>query len=82
MPAKGNSFWVFAFGYVIFAVGAVGMGLDFYSRNAWSYPLNMGIFVGNSALCLLGLTAQVVAQSIQSLEKRLDSLEKKKSPVL
>jgi hypothetical protein len=74
MPAKGNSFWIFAFGYVIFALGLVGMGLDFYSRSAWSYPLNMGIVIGNSALCLLGLTAQVIAQSVSKLEKRLDRL--------
>jgi len=78
MPAKGNSFWIFAFGYVILAVGVVGWSLDLYSRNVWSYPFDIGLVIGNSALCLLGLTAQIIAQSIQRLEKRLDGIEARK----
>jgi hypothetical protein len=75
MPAKGSSFWVFAFGYVIFAFGVLSTGIDFHARIYRSFPLDMGIVLGNCALLLLGLTAQVIAQSIRKLERRLERID-------
>lgn len=81
MPAKGSSFWVFAFGYVIAGVGLSGFGLDYYSRIAMGYPQNMGIVIGNTALVLLGVTATVIAQCLKRLEQRVDRIEQLK-PIL
>ena len=71
MPAKGTSFWVFAFGYTILVSGLLWTGFDYYGRWAWSYPQNMGIVLGDGAIVLLGLSLTVVAEAIRRLEKHL-----------
>ncbi len=78
MPAKGNSFWVFAFGYLIFAAGIMNIGFDLHSRDEWLVPRDMGIVVGEAALILMGCLAQIIGRSIQKLEKRLDEIDAKR----
>ena len=78
MPAKGSSFWVFAFGYLILVAGVINVGFDIYGRVEWSVPTNMCTVVGEGALILMGLIAQTIGQSIQKLEKRLDEIEAKR----
>ena len=78
MPAKENSFWVFAFGYLIFAAGIMNIGFDLHNRVEWSIPRDMGTVVGESALILMGCLAQIIGQSIRKLEKRLNEIDAKR----
>jgi hypothetical protein len=77
MPAKGSSFWVFAFGYLILAPVIMNVGFDLHRREEWWLPQDMGTVVGEVALILLGLIAQTIGQSIRKLEKRLDEIDAK-----
>jgi len=79
VAAKGSSLWVFIFGYVILALGGFGTVDYYFMRVEYSAPQNMGIVQGNTALMLLGVIALVIAQSLKSLEKRLDKLERMKN---
>jgi hypothetical protein len=78
MPTKGSSFWVFAFGYLILAVGIVSIGFDLHRRVEWWVPQDMGMVLSEGALILLGLIAQTIGQTIRKLEKRLDAIEAKR----
>jgi len=78
MPAKGSSFWVFAFGYLILAAGFISVGFDLYGRVEWRVPTDMGTVVGETALILLGLIAQTIGQCLRRLETRLDEVEAKR----
>ena len=78
MPAKGSSFWVFAFGYLILAAGILSVGFDLHRRVQWVVPTDMGVVVGEAALILLGLIAQTFGQSLRRLEARLDEFEAKR----
>ena len=75
MAPKGSSFWVFAFSYLILVAGVITFGFDLQRRAEWSVPTSIGTVVGETALFLTGLIAQVIGQSIRKLEKRLDEIE-------
>lgn len=78
MPAKGSSFWVFFFGYVILAGGIFNVGFDLHHRIYWSVPTDMGIVIGETGLILTGLIAQTIGQCLRRLETRLDEIEAKR----
>lgn len=80
MPARGSSFWVFAFGYLILAGGIISVGFDLYHRVQWEVPTDMGVVVGEAALILLGLIAQTIGQSLRRLEIRLDEMRQLRQP--
>ncbi len=79
MPAKGSSFWVFAFGYLILMTGVISVGFDLYGRVEWAAPNDMGVVVGEAALILLGLIAQTIGQCLRRLEMRLDEFKANRS---
>jgi hypothetical protein len=66
-------------GYIILAAGLSGTALDYIFRYFYSFPQNMGIVLGNSAIVLLGCVTWMAATSIKKLERRLDLLEGKTS---
>ena len=72
---KESSFALRVFGYIILALGLGGTANDHITRYFYSFPQNMGIVLGNGAICLLGLVTISVATSIKKLERRLDLLE-------
>ena len=75
MRTLAGSSGVRIFGYVIFCWGALSTAFDFYTVYFRSFPINMGISLGNGAIVLLGLVAIVVAKALKSLENRLQALE-------
>jgi hypothetical protein len=75
---RSSPFSVRMFGYLILGAGVLSTAADFYSRIELSFPLNMGIAIGNTVFVLLGLVAIAVAQCLQTLEDRLDKIERRK----
>ena len=72
--SKAKSFPILIFGYLILALGVFGTA-DYYVTNIlYSYPQNMGIILGNSAITLLGLVTAAVAKCLKNLEERLDGI--------
>ena len=75
MMSKPGSWWVRVFGYGILACAALGY-VDYFAMSIlYSYPQNMGIVLGNSALALLGLVTTQIGACLKSLEERLERLE-------
>lgn len=76
MPERRyNSRGVLIAGYIVFALGIGNTVADFVSRIEFSFPLNIGIVIGNSAIMLIGLVSLIVGRCLKRLEERLDELE-------
>jgi len=75
MPAKGSSFWVFVFGYLMLAAGITSAGWDIYGRVELLMPREMGTVIGECALILTGLLAIIIGQSLQRIEKQLEQFK-------
>ena len=75
MPAKGSSFWIFFFAYLILAGGVMNVAWDLYERTRLLVPANMALVVGEAAWLLMGLLALTIAQCARNLEDRLSKIE-------
>jgi len=62
-------------GYGILIVGILNTIIDFVSRIEYSFPLNMGLAIGNVAIVFLGAITVMIAQCLKSLEQRLAKIE-------
>jgi TRAP-type C4-dicarboxylate transport system permease small subunit len=77
--SKTGSQWVRLFGFLIFGWGILSTIADFASRMLYSFPLEMGIVLGNGAILLVGLVAITAAKALKNLEERLDRIEDNRS---
>lgn len=72
---KAKSLPIKILGYAILTLGVFGTADYYVTSIIYSYPQNMGIVVGNSAMILLGLVTTAVASCLKNLEGRLDKIE-------
>ena len=71
ISARGVRLW----GFIIIGMALVNYAHDYYTRIVLSFPLNMGIAIGNLALMVIGGTTLVIASYLIRLEQRLDRME-------
>ena len=62
-------------GYLFLVCGIAGTVIDFVSRFQFSFPLDMGIVLGNGAIAAAGLLATMLVKSLRELGRRLETIE-------
>jgi len=62
-------------GYLFLGCGIADTVADFVSRIEFSFPLNMGIVLGNTGMIAAGLLGTMAAKSLKELDQRLQRIE-------
>jgi hypothetical protein len=76
---KFGARWLTIWGLIVVGMGLLDTAQDYYLRLVLSYPLNMGIIVGNTAIVVIGATTLIIAGCLGNLEKRVDKIDNAKA---